>query len=66
MTFTSRNAGPVTAFSAETGLKSGESRLSNQGPSPYAEPQSVAATLSDLTAQLSEALAQAIREVGER
>jgi uncharacterized lipoprotein YmbA len=56
----------ITAPASNKVLKSGESRLSNQGPSPYAEPQSVAATLSDLTAQLSEALAQAIREVGER
>jgi uncharacterized lipoprotein YmbA len=56
----------ITAPASGKVLKSGESRLSNQGPSPYAEPQSVAASLSDLTAQLSETLAQAIREVAER
>jgi hypothetical protein len=43
-------------------LKSGESSLNKSGASPYAEPATIATTLSDLTAQFGELLAKAVRE----
>ena len=52
----------ITTPSGDKLLKNGESRLNRGGPSPYANPQTMATTLSDLTADFSRALAQAIRE----
>jgi len=43
-------------------LKNGESSFSKAGPVPYDDPASIAATLSDLTAQFGEVLAKAVRE----
>lgn len=43
-------------------LKSGECNLNKSGPPPFANPEALVVTLSDLTAQFSEALAQAIRD----
>jgi uncharacterized protein len=43
-------------------LKSGEVALHKFGTTPYADPEASVATLSALTAQFSEVLAQAIRE----
>lgn len=43
-------------------LTSGQTMLTQSGPPPYSDPASVATTLSELTAQFSEALARAIRE----
>ena len=43
-------------------LKSGESSFAKSGPAPYNDPASIPTTLSDLTAQFSEALAKAVRE----
>jgi len=43
-------------------LKDGESSFSKSGPVPHDDPASIAATLSDLTAQFSEAMAKAVRE----
>jgi len=43
-------------------LKSGESSFAKSGPVPYNDPASIPKTLSDLTAQFSEALAKAMRE----
>lgn len=50
--------------SADSGklLKSGESSFNRSGPAPYNEPGTIATTLSDLTEQLSEVLAVAVRE----
>jgi uncharacterized lipoprotein YmbA len=50
----------------DTILRHGESRLSKAGPSPGTDLPGVARTLSDLTADLSQRLAQAIREVAPR
>jgi uncharacterized protein len=44
-------------------LKTGESRLSRQGPAPDANPSGAIGTLSDLVAEQSRQLAQAIAEV---
>jgi len=46
----------------EKTLKTGESRLSRQGPAPGANPSGAVATLSDLLAEHSRQLAQAITE----
>jgi len=46
----------------EKTLKAGESRLSRQGPSPGTSPSGAIATLSDLMADLSRQLAQALKE----
>ena len=46
----------------EKTLKAGESRLSRQGPSPDASPSGAVATLSELMADLSRQLAQALKE----
>ncbi len=52
----------ITTPGAGKVLKSGQSRLNRQGPSPYANPQTMAATLSDLAGEFSQMLAGAIRE----
>ena len=46
----------------EKTLKAGESRFARQGPSPDASPSGAIATLSDLVADLSRQLAQALQE----
>ena len=43
-------------------LKAGDSRLTRQGPLPDADPSGAVATLSDLAADLSRQLAQAVKE----
>jgi uncharacterized lipoprotein YmbA len=43
-------------------LRSGESRLSRDGPAPDTDPSGAVATLSDLIADLSRQLAQALKE----
>ena len=43
-------------------LKSGECRLSRQGPAPDADPSGAVATLSELAADLSRQVAQAVKE----
>jgi uncharacterized protein len=43
-------------------LKAGESRLTRQGPPPDADPSGAVATLSELAADLSRQLAQAVKE----
>ena len=43
-------------------LKAGESRFTRQGPPPDADPSGAAATLSELAADLSRQLAQAVKE----
>ena len=47
---------------SSTPLKSGTARLDRTGPSPQGNAEIIAATLSELTAEFSRALAQAIRE----
>ena len=46
----------------EKTLKAGESRFARQGPSPDADPSGAVATLSELVADFSRELAQAIKE----
>lgn len=46
----------------EKTLKTGETRLTHQGPSPDANPSGAIATLSELVADLSRQLAQALQE----
>ena len=46
----------------EKTLKAGESRLTRQGPPPDADPSGAVATLSELAAELSRQLAQAVKE----
>ena len=46
----------------EKTLKAGESRLARQGPPPDADPSGAVATLSELVADLSRQLAQALKE----
>jgi uncharacterized lipoprotein YmbA len=53
----------ITAPGGGKVLKSGEANLTRAGQSPSADPQNIATTLSNLVAQLSDTLAQAIREV---
>lgn len=43
-------------------MKSGETRLAQDGPSPRSHPRAIATTLSTLNAQFSRELPQAIRE----
>jgi uncharacterized lipoprotein YmbA len=43
-------------------LKAGECRLSRQGPAPQADPSGAVATLSELAADLSRQVAQAVKE----
>lgn len=54
-----RIAGP----GGEKTLKSGQSRLSHQGPAPEADPSGAVATLSRLLAEFSRELARALGEV---
>ena len=51
--------------SADSGkvLKLGESSLNKSGATPYSDPATIAATLSDLTAQFSDVLVKALREL---
>ena len=46
----------------EKTLKAGECRLTRQGPAPQADPSGAVATLSELAADLSRQVAQAIKE----
>jgi uncharacterized lipoprotein YmbA len=52
----------VTAPGSDKRVKGGQARLTRLGPAPRASPQVIATTLSALTAEFSEELAQAIRE----
>ena len=52
----------IVSPGGEKTLKAGESRLTHQGPPPAANPSGAIATLSDLLADLSRQLAQAIKE----
>lgn len=52
----------IESVTAPQVLKNGDCTLNKSGPVPYANPGAVATTLSDLTAQFSEVLAQALRE----
>ena len=47
----------------EKTLKAGETRLARQGPPPETDPAGAVTTLSDLAADLSRQLAQAVKEV---
>jgi uncharacterized lipoprotein YmbA len=49
-----------------TPLKSGQTRLVQAGSAPRGHPEAIAATLSELTAEFSRELAQAIRESATR
>jgi uncharacterized lipoprotein YmbA len=51
----------ITGPEKETPLKSGRAELSRAGPSPHGHPEAIATTLSDLAADLSRELAQALR-----
>jgi uncharacterized lipoprotein YmbA len=55
----------ITARDSDTPLKSGRARLERTGASPHGKPKAIAATLSDLAAELSRELAQSIRESGK-
>jgi uncharacterized lipoprotein YmbA len=46
----------------EKTLKAGECRLARQGPPPQADPSGAVATLSELAADLSRQVAQAVKE----
>ena len=52
----------VESVARPQAMKSGECNLTLSGPAPFANPGAIATTLSELTAQFSEVLAQAIRE----
>jgi len=52
----------ITAPGGAKVLKSGEARVTKTGKAPAAVPQNIAATLSDLVAQLSDSIAPAIRD----
>lgn len=52
----------INALNENAPLKSGETRLVQNGPPPRGNPQAIATTLSTLTGQFSRELAQAIRE----
>jgi hypothetical protein len=52
----------ITAPGNDVPLKSGRTRLDRVGASPRRKPEAIAQTLSDLAAQFSRDLAQAIRE----
>jgi len=56
----------ITAPGKELPLKSGLASLSRTGPPPSGKPEVVATTLSDLAADFSRDLAQAIRESAEK
>jgi len=53
----------VTAPGGGKVLKSGEARLTKAGKAPASDSQNIVTTLSDLTAEFSGSLAQAVREV---
>ena len=53
----------ITAPDSGETLKSGQASLARTGGSPLGNPQVVATTLSDLTADFSRELAQSIREI---
>jgi uncharacterized lipoprotein YmbA len=53
----------ITAPGGAKVLKSGEARLTRAGKSPASDSQNIVTTLSELTAEFSGTLAQAIREV---
>ncbi len=55
----------ITPSDSEQQLKTGDARLSRTGASPRGQPEMVATTLSDLTAEFSRELAQSIRESGK-
>ena len=55
----------VLAPGGERVLKAGSSRLTRNGPSPDTNPSGAVATLSDLTADLSQQLAAAIAATGQ-
>jgi uncharacterized lipoprotein YmbA len=52
----------ILAPGGEKTLRTGESRLSRQGPSPETNPSGAIATLSELVADLSRQLAQTLKE----
>jgi uncharacterized lipoprotein YmbA len=52
----------VLSPGGEKTLKAGQSRLERQGPPPDADPSGAVATLSELAADLSRQLAQAVKE----
>jgi hypothetical protein len=52
----------LTAPGMRTVLRTGESRLTLNGPAPQHDPQAMVATLSELAGQFSQKLAQVIRE----
>jgi len=52
----------ITPSDSEQQLKTGDARLSRTGASPRGQPEVIATTLSDLTAEFSRDLAQSIRE----
>jgi uncharacterized lipoprotein YmbA len=55
----------LTLPGSEKPVKSGLARLNRPGPSPLANPQVIATTLSALTVDFSQELAQAIRETAQ-
>jgi uncharacterized lipoprotein YmbA len=52
----------LTAPGSDKPVKGGQTRLSRAGPSPRGNPQAIATTLSALTADFSQELAQAIHQ----
>ena len=56
----------IVAPDSEIPLKSGHTRLERAGASPRAQPEVIAATLSDLAADFSRELAPLIRQTAER
>jgi uncharacterized lipoprotein YmbA len=52
----------ISSPGAEKVYRSGETQLSRPGPSPFAEPQSIAVVLSELTAEFSRSLVTPLRE----
>ena len=52
----------VLSPGGEKTLKAGECRLARQGPAPDADPSGAVATLSELAADLSRQVAQAVKE----
>jgi uncharacterized lipoprotein YmbA len=56
----------ILAPDGDVPLKSGTSRLRRTGASPRGNPQTIATTLSDLTAEFSRDLARTIRECSEK
>ncbi len=56
----------IVAPGGEKTLKTGESRLNQQGPAPSTDPSGAVATLSQLVAQFGRELVQALRETTAR